>query len=130
MNTKKVQKNQIVAFLNELISVRNLSPSQLAEDLGVSHTTVFRWLAEKDFPSLKSCKKIALYGGVPLEQVVSLENRFNRLGADIRLNWPDFREYAHKKYPDELDDDIIEMIEALIKLRQKKGARRNIKRKP
>jgi hypothetical protein len=34
--------------------------------------------------------------------------------------WPEFREYARKMYPDELDDDLITMIEDLIERRRQK----------
>jgi len=32
--------------------------------------------------------------------------------------WPEFREYAQRKYPDELDEDVIIMIENLIEQRR------------
>jgi len=32
--------------------------------------------------------------------------------------WPEFREYAHHKYPAELDEDLITMIEDLIERRR------------
>ena len=35
-----------------------------------------------------------------------------------RQRWPEFREYAHQKYPDELDEDLITMIEDLIEWRR------------
>ena len=34
--------------------------------------------------------------------------------------WPEFREYAHKKYPNELDEDMIIMVEDLIERRRAK----------
>ena len=35
-------------------------------------------------------------------------------------DWPEFREYAQVKYPNELDEDIIIMIEDLIERRREK----------
>jgi len=32
--------------------------------------------------------------------------------------WPEFREYARQKYPTELDEDLITMIEDLIERRR------------
>ena len=32
--------------------------------------------------------------------------------------WPEFREYARQKYPNELDEDLITMIEDLIERRR------------
>jgi len=40
------------------------------------------------------------------------------MGLSKYDNWPEFREYARKKYPDELDEDIITMIEDLIERRR------------
>ena len=34
--------------------------------------------------------------------------------------WPEFREYARQKYPNELDEDLITMIEDLIERRRAK----------
>ena len=34
--------------------------------------------------------------------------------------WPDLREYARQKYPNELDEDLITMIEDLIERRRAK----------
>lgn len=34
--------------------------------------------------------------------------------------WPEFREYALRKYPNELDEDLITMIEDLIERRRKR----------
>ncbi len=34
--------------------------------------------------------------------------------------WPGFREYAYQKYPNELNEDLITMIEDLIERRRAK----------
>ncbi len=51
---------------------RKRLPSQLAADLGISHTTVSRWLSGVDVPSTKSCQRLAGYSGVLLEKVLSV----------------------------------------------------------
>ena len=99
---------------------RKRLPSQLAADLGISHATVSRWLSGVDVPSTKSCRKLAEYSGVPISKVLSIVGHLPRI-AEVELpEWPEFREYAQHKYPDELDEDLITMIEDLIERRRKK----------
>ena len=38
--------------------------------------------------------------------------------------WPEFREYAQRKYRNELDEDVVSMIEDLIERRRRKGHKR------
>ena len=38
--------------------------------------------------------------------------------AASSVDWPEFREYAYLKYPTELDEDIITVVENLIDLRR------------
>ena len=99
---------------------RKRLPSQLAADLGVSHATVSRWLSDADTPSIKSCRKLAEYSGVPLEKVLSVVGHLPRIAEAEPPEWPEFREYAQRKYPDELDGDLITMIEDLIERRRRK----------
>jgi len=40
--------------------------------------------------------------------------------AEAEPTWPEFREYAQRKYP-ELDEGLITMIEDLIERRRRKG---------
>ncbi len=47
-------------------------PSQLAAELGVSHTTIGRWLQGRDIPSTRSCQRLAEYSGVSLEMVLRI----------------------------------------------------------
>ncbi|MBA7618821.1 hypothetical protein ES703_26153 [subsurface metagenome] len=54
---------------------RKCLPSQLAADLGVSHATVSRWLSGADAPSIKSCRRLAEYSGVPVQKVQYAETR-------------------------------------------------------
>ena len=117
MSTEEVP---IVSFLKEVMRRRKRIPSQLAADLGVSHATVSRWLSGQDIPSTKSCRKLAEYSSVPLEKVLSLAGHLPRVAETGPPEWPEFREYARQKYPDELDDDLIAMIEDLIERRRQK----------
>ena len=92
--------------------------SQLAADLGVSHATVSRWLSDKDTPSTRSCRRLAEYSGVPLEKVLSIVGHLPGIAEKGPPEWPEFREYARRKYPAELDEDLITMIEDLIERRR------------
>ena len=117
MSTEEVP---IVSFLKEVMRRRKRLPSQLASDLGVSHATVSRWLSGADIPSTKSCHKLARYSGVPLEKVLSIVGHLPRVAETSPPDWPEFREYARQKYPNELDEDLITMIEDLIERRRQK----------
>jgi len=114
------QEDPIVSFLKEVIRRRKRLPSQLAADLGVSHATVSRWLSGTDIPSTRSCRRLAEYSGVPLEKVLSIVGHLPRIAETVPAEWPEFREYARQKYPNELDDDMITMIEDLIERRRQK----------
>jgi len=102
---------------------RKRLPSQLAADLGVSHATVSRWLSDADVPNTKSCRRLAKYSGVPLEKVLSIVGHLPRIGEVEHSEWPEFREYAQHKYPNELDEDVITMIEDLIERRRERKYR-------
>ncbi len=97
---------------------RKRLPSQLGADLGVSHSTVLRWMSGTDIPNTESCRKIAAYSGIPLEKILSLAGHLPQVSEGEPEIWPEFREYAQQKYPDELDDDMITMIEDLIERRR------------
>jgi len=99
---------------------RKRLPSQLAADLGINHSTVGRWLSGADVPSTRSCRKLAEYSGVPVEKIFSIVGYLPRIGEAGRPEWPEFREYARQKYPNELDEDLITMIEDLIERRRQK----------
>lgn len=114
------QEVPFVAFLKELMRRRKRLPSQMAADLGISHATVSRWLSGDDIPSTRSCRKLAEYSGVPLENILSLAGHLPRVSEAISNEWPEFREYARRKYPNELDEDLITMIEDLIERRRRK----------
>ena len=120
MRTKKLP---IVLFLKELMRRRRLLPSQLARDMGISHATVSRWLSGKDAPSMKSCRKLAEYSGVAIGNVLSAAGHIPKTVEKDPADLPELREYVSQKYPKELDEDIIVMIESLIERRR---ARKNL----
>ena len=108
----------LVSFLKELIRRRRRKPSKMAIDLGISHATMSRWLAGVDIPSPRSCHRLAEYSGVPVEKILSIVGHLPRVNERPSVEWPEFREYARHRYPDELDEDLITMIEDLIERRR------------
>jgi transcriptional regulator with XRE-family HTH domain len=115
------EKVPLASFLRELISRRKLIPRQLAIALGISHATVSRWLSGADIPNTRSCWKLAEYSGVPLEKILYITGHLPGVAITTPPEWPEFREYARRKYPHELDEDLITMIEDLIE--RKRGKR-------
>lgn len=120
----KKSKFKIITFLKDLMRRRNLSQSQLARDLSVSHATITRWLSGEDVPSPRSCRKIAEYSNVHIQKIFSYANHFPQIAYDDTLLLPEFSEYARAKYPKELDEDTIIMIEDLIERRREKNRSR------
>ena len=114
------REDPLVSFLKDLMRRRKRLSSQLAADLDISHATVSRWLSGDDTPSTRSCRKLAEFSGVPLEKILSVAGHLPTLGTAVPAEWPEFREYAHRKYRDELDEDLITMIEDLIERRRGK----------
>ena len=108
----------IGSFLKKVMLRRKRLPSQLAADLGVSHSTVKRWLSGEDVPSTRSCQRLSEYSGVPLEKILSIFGHLPMVSEKRPLEWPEFREYARQKYPNELDEDLISLIEDLIERRR------------
>jgi len=121
------QELPFITFLKSLMHRRKRLPSQLAKDLGISHATVSRWLSGDDIPSPRSCQKLAEYSGVPPENILFITGHLPRVAEPVSTDWPEFREYARQKYPDELDEDLIAMIEDLIERRRQRryDTRRN-----
>lgn len=123
MSTKK---KSIVPFLKRLMARRRRLPSQLASAIGVSHPTVGRWISGEDVPSTTSCRKLAVYSGVPMEEILSMAGHLPEVAQAPTAEWPEFREYATRKYSNELDEDVISMIEDLIERRREKMRARQI----
>jgi len=119
-------KTPIISFLEKLMVRRKRLPSQLAKDIGVSHPTVLRWMSRVDVPSTASCRKLADYSGVSVEEILSLSGHLPAVTQAPTAEWPEFREYASGKYPNELDEDIIIMIENLIERRREKQRARQM----
>jgi transcriptional regulator with XRE-family HTH domain len=113
----------IVSFLKEIMRRKRRLPNQLAADLGVSHATVSRWLCGQDIPNIKSCRKLAEYSGLSLEKILSIVGHIPGIAETAPPDWPEFRDYARRMYPNELDDDLITMIEDLIERRRQKRYR-------
>ncbi len=109
---------EFIAYLQELMRLRGRLPSQFAADLGISHTSVSRWLSGKDRPSLVSCIKLANYTGVPLQRVLQIVGYLMPLEETTASELPDFQEYVKRKYPQEFDDDLVTLIEDLIERRR------------
>lgn len=108
----------LVTFLKEVMRQRRRLPSQLAADIGISHATVSRWLHGLDVPSTRSCQKIAELTGVPLQRILSLSGHVPAIAESPPDTWPEFGEYARKKYGAELDEDLVATIESLISRRR------------
>lgn len=113
--------SEIISFIEEILRRRRLLPSQLALKLNISHATVRRWLLGEDVPSTRSCRKLADFSGMPLQQVLAAAGHLPQVREERAFAWPEFREYARQKYPNELDEDIISMIEDLIERRRQQG---------
>jgi len=109
---------EFIVFLQELMRRRRRLPSQFAADVGVSHTSVSRWLTGKEKPSFTSCVKLANYTKVPLERVLNIVGYLMPVEEKEVNELPDFREYVKRKYPRELDDDLVTIIEDLIERRR------------
>jgi len=118
------RKKGIASFIMDLMRRRRLLPSQLAAELGISHVTVSRWISGKDIPSIKSCKLLADYSGIPVLRVLSAMGHITKTSDKGDLNWPEFREYAENKYPNVLDEDMIALIEDLIERKIQRNRRK------
>ena len=115
------KKNVLLTeFLKDLTRRYQIPASRLAAELGVSHAAISRWLSGLAAPSPSSCQKLASYSGVSSEKVLSLAGHLSVLTASPPAEWPEFREYAQRKYGNELDEDLVVMIEGLIERRRKR----------
>lgn len=108
----------VAVLLYEVMQLKGRLPSQLAADIGVSHATMSRWLAGRDVPSPRSCRRLADYSGICIQKVLFVAGHMPRVAREAAPEWPEFREYARLKYPDELDEGTVGMIEGLIEQRR------------
>jgi transcriptional regulator with XRE-family HTH domain len=113
-------EKKFIGFLKNILRTRGYSMNRLAHELGVNHSTVSRWLAGKNVPDARSCQLLATFCSIPAEEVLSVAGYLPERSASGRCEWPEFREYAHHKYPGELDEDVIVMIEDLIASHRRK----------
>jgi transcriptional regulator with XRE-family HTH domain len=110
----------IVDFIKDLTAQRGLSLRGLARETGISVSTLSRWCDGKQIPSPESCRILADYLSVSTEHILALAGHLKPLYKEGKESLPEFREYAARRYPDELDEDIISMIEDLIRRRRKR----------
>ncbi len=110
----------IVVFLKDLMRRRKRLPSQLAADLGVSHATVRRWILGEDVPGMRSCQRLAEYSGMPLYKIMAIRGHLPEMDQRAAGEWPEFREYIQQKFPNELDEDSITVIEDLIERKRQR----------
>lgn len=104
----------IAALLHNILRQRAVPLRRLAMESGVSPSTLSRWLHGQQTPSPKSCQRLAEYLSLPIEQVLALAGHLRLVHKMNDSALPEFREYARQKYPGELDEDVIVMIEDLI----------------
>jgi transcriptional regulator with XRE-family HTH domain len=110
----------IVDFIKDITTQRGLSLRGLSRETGISASTISRWCEGKQVPSPESCRILAEYLSVSTEHVLALAGHLRPLHKEDADYLPEFREYATRRYPDELDEDIIEMIEDLIRRRRRR----------
>lgn len=114
------QEVTLSSFLKDLMRRHNQRPSGLAVEVGVSHVTVGRWLSGEDTPSTHSCRKLSEYSGLPLRKILTIAGHLPETVEQAPAEWPEFREYALTKYPGELDEDLVYIIENLIDTRKQR----------
>ena len=113
-------KTRLVSFLKDLLRRRECLPSQLAADLGVNHATVSRWLSGKCIPNVQSCRRLAEHSRVPSHKIFSIAGHLPEMDNGETDEWPEFSEYVRRKYTDELEEDLVNMIEDLLERRRAK----------
>ena len=116
-----MENGNIASFVKDLMRRRKVVMSQIAADLGVSHSTVSRWISGEYMPNTHSCRRLAEYSGVPLSKILSLIDVVPTIDNQASAEWPEFKDYLRHKYPDVLDDDLIDMMEDIIEGRRRRG---------
>ena len=114
MRTYKVLK---LTLLKKLMSRRKRLPCQLTVDLVINHSTIRRRPHSRYTTTPHLCRNLVKHSAVPLDAIPPITGTNQEIDSDKSIDWPEFREYARKKYPVELDDDLITMIEDLIEHR-------------
>ena len=103
--------------LFELYKGRYGSLPKLARAMGVSHHLIYKVKQGK-----RGIGRRVIIGAIKAFPEYNLGDLFYVEGQPVKSsnNLPDFREYARQKYPNELDEDLITMIEDLIERRRAK----------
>lgn len=108
----------ISTYIQDILRQRGSSLRRLASDTGISPSTLSRWLSGGQKPSPQSCHKLAESLSVPVEHVLAWAGHLEPMQRADMNALPEFREYAQQKYPTELDEDVVAMIEDLIQRRR------------
>ncbi len=58
-----IQVSLIKSLIDETMRAMKLSAHQLANELGVSHQTIYDWMAGKYTPKFETLRKIRVLGG-------------------------------------------------------------------
>jgi transcriptional regulator with XRE-family HTH domain len=110
----------IATFLQDIQRQRGLSLRGLARESGISVSTLSRWCGGKQIPSPKACRMLADYLSLSAEHMLALAGHLRPLHKGANGALPEFREYARQKYPEDLDEDMIAMVEDLIYRRRRR----------
>ena len=97
--------------VSELYKGKYRSLPELARAMGISTGYIYKVRQGKHGINQKF-----IIGAIKAFPEYNLDDLFHVEGHLVKSsnNLPDFREYAHQKYPNELDEDLITMIENLI----------------
>lgn len=57
---------------------------------------------------------------MPLRKILTIAGHLPETVEQAPAEWPEFREYALTKYPGELDEDLVYIIENLIDTRKQR----------
>lgn len=105
---------QVSNPIQTLLKQRNTSLRRLAAEVGISPSTLSRWASGKQTPSTQCCRKLAVSLSLPVEEVLTWAGHLTPQRNDVSTGSTDYRTYAQLKYPAELQEDMIAMIEDLI----------------
>lgn len=73
----EIHESPMDSFLWTILKKHRCLPTQLAFSIGVSPSSVSRWLNGKSTPSLRSCQKLAEYSGLAIADIVAISNNHN-----------------------------------------------------
>ena len=101
----------------ELYKGKYRTLSELARAMGISTSQIYRVRRGK-----RRINEKVIIGAIKAFPGYSLDDLFYADGQLMKSSnkWPEFREYARQKYPNELDEGLITMIEDLIERQRAK----------